>query len=58
MKLYSEGKEHFPIIGRFDTSLFTASFAVIRHRINQQQSIVEFASENVGQFTKEIRHAA
>ena len=35
-----------------------ASFAVIRHRLNQQQSIVEYTLESVRQPTKEIRHAA
>jgi uncharacterized membrane protein YccC len=29
-----------------------ASFAVIRHRLNQQQIIVEYTPENVGQITK------
>ena len=35
-----------------------ASFAVIRHRLNQHQSIVEYTPERVQQPTKEIRHAA
>jgi uncharacterized membrane protein YccC len=35
-----------------------ASFAVIRHRLNQQPSIVEYTPESVRQPTKEIRHAA
>jgi uncharacterized membrane protein YccC len=35
-----------------------ASFAVIRHRLKQQQSIVEYTFENVWQPTKEGRHAA
>jgi hypothetical protein len=35
-----------------------ASFAVIRHRLKQQQSIVEYTFENVRQPTKEGRHAA
>ena len=35
-----------------------ASFAVIRHRLNQQQSIVEYTPESVRQPTKEISHAA
>jgi uncharacterized membrane protein YccC len=35
-----------------------ASFAVIRHRLDQQRSIVEYPPESVRQPTKEIRHAA
>jgi uncharacterized membrane protein YccC len=35
-----------------------ASFAVIRHRLNQQQSIVEYTPESVWQPIKERRHAA
>jgi uncharacterized membrane protein YccC len=35
-----------------------ASFAVIRHRLNQQQSIVEYTPESVRQPIKERRHAA
>ncbi len=35
-----------------------ASFAVIRHRLNQQSSIVEYTAESVRQPTKEISHAA
>jgi hypothetical protein len=35
-----------------------ASFAVIRHRLDQHQSIVEYTPESVRQPTKEIRHAA
>jgi uncharacterized membrane protein YccC len=35
-----------------------ASFAVIRHRLNQQQSIVEYTAENVWQPIKEKHHAA
>ncbi len=35
-----------------------ASFAVIRHRLNQHQSIVEYTLERVQQPTKERRHAA
>jgi hypothetical protein len=35
-----------------------ASFAVIRHRLNQRPSIVEYNPESVRQPSKEIRHAA
>jgi uncharacterized membrane protein YccC len=35
-----------------------SSFAVIRHRLNQQPSIVEYNPESVRQPSKEIRHAA